>query len=74
MATLGNDVPPPLIFSGKEAAFGDLDENQDYFPYEEYSDELKDPEAGIPAVVQPPTQPTSPKTVAIKLLKHSYGK
>ena len=42
-ATLGNDVPPPLIFSGKEAAFGDLDENQEYFPYEEYSDELKDP-------------------------------
>ena len=33
---------PPLKASGKKPAFGDLDENQEYFHYEEYSNEVED--------------------------------
>ena len=34
-------ITPLSTSSGKKPAFGDLDENQDYFSYEEYSSEVK---------------------------------
>ena len=47
--------------SGKKPGFGDLDGNQDYFPYDEYSNEVKDPDTEIPEVTRPP-KPEPPNT------------
>ena len=45
----------PLTSPGDKPAFGDLDESEDYFSYDEYLDEVTDPGDGIPAVAGPPT-------------------
>ena len=66
----GTNSPPPSTFPVAKPGFGDLDENQDYFPYDNYSDEVKDPEDKIPAVTtlpvtRHPTGQTSSNGVTI---------
>ena len=41
MVSTRGKITPPSTSSGKKPAFGDLDDNQDYFSYKDYSSEVK---------------------------------
>ena len=54
---------PPLTSSGKKPVFGELDENQDYFPYDDYSNEVNEPETPTLGTTGPPqSEPSTAET------------